>query len=321
MLVKMLLSFGLGLGLALLAYPLAIPFLHKIKFGQSIRELGPKSHLVKAGTPTMGGVVFILTSLLTALIVQPASFLQKDFLIIILAFIGYGFIGFIDDFLIVVKKNNDGLKPAYKFLMQSVLAVIFYLFYRELTNNLVIIPFTSLKIDLGWFYMILVFFMFTGTTNAVNLSDGLDGLCAGLSIFALIPYVYFSYRCGLTNIAIFICGVVGSLIGYLKFNLYPAKIFMGDAGSLALGGLLAATAMVTKEEIALILIGGVFVMEVLSDIIQIGSYKLTGKRVFKMAPIHHHFELSGWKETKVVKVFWTVGIILSIIGLFMGAVM
>ncbi len=321
MLVKMLLSFGIGLGLALLVYPYAISYLHKIHFGQSIRELGPQSHLKKAGTPTMGGVVFVLTSLVTTLIVQPTAIVKKDFLLIILAFVGYGIIGFIDDFLIVVKKNNDGLKASYKFLMQSVLAIAFYLFYRELTNDLIIIPFTSIKIDLGWFYMVLVFFMFTGTTNAVNLSDGLDGLCAGLSIFALLPYVYFSYRSGLSSVAIFICGVIGSLIGYLKFNMHPAQIFMGDAGSLALGGLLAATAMVTKEEIALVLIGGVFVVEVLSDIIQIGSFKLRHKRVFKMAPIHHHFELSGWSETKVVKVFWAAGLICSLLGLFMGAVM
>ena len=318
MLVKMILAFGIGLGLALLLYPLSIPYLHKIKFGQSIRQEGPKSHLIKAGTPTMGGVVFIITSIVTALIVIPKAFSDKTFLLVLFAFIAYGIIGFVDDFLIVVKKNNDGLKAKYKFLMQSVLAVVFYILYRSLTNSLIIIPFTSIQIDLGWFYMILVFFMFTGTSNAVNLADGLDGLCAGLSIFAFIPYIFFCYRSGLINIAIFLCGLIGSLLGYLKYNFHPAKIFMGDAGSLALGGLLAAVAMVTKEEIALVLIGGVFVIEVLSDIIQIGSFKLTGKRVFKMAPIHHHFELSGWKETKVVLVFWLCGLALSLIGLLIG---
>ncbi|MGI6509405.1 MAG: phospho-N-acetylmuramoyl-pentapeptide-transferase [Erysipelotrichaceae bacterium] len=321
MLIKMTLAFGIGLGLALLAYPVAIPFLHKIKFGQSIRELGPKSHMVKAGTPTMGGVVFILTSLIATLIVSPSSFTSIDFLVVVLAFVGYAIIGFIDDYLIVVKKKNDGLRAKYKFLMQSILAIVFYIAYRKLTNSLIIIPFTHIKIDIGWLYIILVFFMFTGTTNGVNLADGLDGLCAGLSIFALIPYVYFCGRIEMNSVAILLCAVIGSLFGYLKFNMYPAKIFMGDAGALGLGGLLAAAAMVTKEEVALILIGGVFVVEVLSVIIQIVSFKTRKKRVFKMAPLHHHFELSGWPETKVVKVFWAAGALCSIIGLIMGALM
>ncbi len=321
MLIKMTLAFGIGLGLALLAYPVAIPFLHKIKFGQSIRELGPKSHMVKAGTPTMGGVVFILTSLIATLIVSPSSFTSIDFLVVVLAFVGYAIIGFIDDYLIVVKKKNDGLKAKHKFLMQSILAIVFYIAYRKLTNSLIIIPFTHIKIDIGWLYIILVFFMFTGTTNGVNLADGLDGLCAGLSIFALIPYVYFCGRIEMNSVAILLCAVIGSLFGYLKFNMHPAKIFMGDAGALGLGGLLAAAAMVTKEEVALILIGGVFVVEVLSVIIQIVSFKTRKKRVFKMAPLHHHFELSGWPETKVVKVFWAAGALCSIIGLIMGALM
>ncbi|MDI9540585.1 MAG: phospho-N-acetylmuramoyl-pentapeptide-transferase [Bacillota bacterium] len=321
MLIKMILAFGIGLGLALLAYPIAIPFLHKIKFGQSIRELGPKSHMVKAGTPTMGGVVFIITSLVATLIVSPSSFASFDFLVVVLAFVGYAIIGFIDDYLIVVKKKNDGLKAKHKFLMQSVLAIVFYIVYQRLTNSLIIIPFTQIKIDLGWFYIVLVFFMFTGTTNGVNLADGLDGLCAGLSILAFIPYIYFCGRIGMNSVAILLCAVIGSLFGYLKFNIYPAKIFMGDAGALGLGGLLAAVAMVTKEEVALVLIGGVFVVEVLSVIIQIVSFQTRGKRVFKMAPLHHHFELSGWPEIKVVRVFWAAGAICCILGLIIGALM
>ncbi|NLZ75945.1 MAG: phospho-N-acetylmuramoyl-pentapeptide-transferase [Erysipelotrichia bacterium] len=321
MLIKMILAFGIGLGLALLAYPVAIPFLHKIKFGQSIRELGPKSHLVKTGTPTMGGVVFILTSLLATLIVSPSSFTSIDFIVVALAFVGYAVIGFIDDYLIVVKKKNDGLRAKHKFIMQSILAIVFYIAYRRLTNSLIIIPFTHIRIDVGWLYIVLVFFMFTGATNGVNLSDGLDGLCAGLSIFALIPYIYFCCRIEMNSVAILLCAVIGSLFGYLKYNMYPAKIFMGDAGSLGLGGLLAAVAMVTKEEVALVLIGGVFVVEVLSSIIQIVSFKTRKKRVFKMAPLHHHFELSGWPETKVVRVFWAAGALCCIVGLIIGALM
>ena len=251
----------------------------------------------------------------------PSSFASFDFLVVVLAFVGYAIIGFIDDYLIVVKKKNDGLKAKHKFLMQSVLAIVFYIVYQRLTNSLIIIPFTQIKIDLGWFYIVLVFFMFTGTTNGVNLADGLDGLCAGLSILAFIPYIYFCGRIGMNSVAILLCAVIGSLFGYLKFNIYPAKIFMGDAGALGLGGLLAAVAMVTKEEVALVLIGGVFVVEVLSVIIQIVSFQTRGKRVFKMAPLHHHFELSGWPEIKVVRVFWAAGAICCILGLIIGALM
>ena len=308
--------------MCLLAYPLAIPALHKLKFGQSIREEGPKSHMVKTGTPTMGGLVFIAASIMATLIVIPQSFREINLIVVILAYVGYSVIGFIDDFLIVVKKNNKGLLPRYKFFMQSVLAVIFYLFYKDVNDSTIIIPFIGKSLELGWFYMVLVFFMFTGTSNAVNLSDGLDGLSSGLVILATIPFVYFCVRSNNISIAIFLCAVIGSLIGYLRFNLHPAKIFMGDTGSLALGGLLAAVAMVTKEELALVLIGGVFVLEALSVIIQVAYFKAThGKRIFRMSPIHHHFELGGMPETKVVYMFWSWGAVLSLLGILMGVLM
>lgn len=322
MAVKMILAFVIALVMCLLAYPLAIPALHKLKFGQSIREEGPKSHMVKTGTPTMGGLVFIAASILATLIVIPQSFKEINLIVVILAYVGYSVIGFIDDFLIVVKKNNKGLLPRYKFFMQSVLAVIFYLFYKDVNDSTIIIPFIGKSLDLGWFYMVLVFFMFTGTSNAVNLSDGLDGLSSGLVILATIPFVYFCIRSNNISIAIFLCAVIGSLIGYLRFNLHPAKIFMGDTGSLALGGLLAAVAMVTKEELALVLIGGVFVLEALSVIIQVAYFKAThGKRIFRMSPIHHHFELGGMPETKVVYMFWSWGAVLSLLGILMGVLM
>ncbi len=320
MYTKMALAFVIALAIALIGYPVMIPYLHKIKFGQVIREEGPQSHLAKTGTPTMGGLVFIAASILATIIVQPGALSSVDLQVVILAFFGYGLIGFIDDFLIVVKKNNEGLKPSYKFLMQSVLAVVFYIIYRSVTNSLVIVPFIHKYLDLGILYYVVVFFMFTGTSNAVNLSDGLDGLCAGLSILAFAPFVYFCVRSGFNSVAIFLCGVIGSLFGYLKYNVNPAKIFMGDTGSLALGGLLAAVAMVTKEEIALIFIGGVFVAETVSVIIQVGYFKATGgKRFFRMAPIHHHFQEGGMKETHVVYMFWAVGAALSLLGFLMGA--
>ena len=317
--VKLLLAFAIGLALSLAGYPVAIPLLHRLKYGQIVREEGPQSHLKKTGTPVMGGLVFIVTSLLATLIVQPSALGQIHLQVVMLAFVGYGFIGFVDDYLIVVKKSNEGLKPSYKFLMQSVLAVVFYVIYRKVTNSLVIVPFLHTYVDLGILYYVVVYFMFTGTSNAVNLSDGLDGLCAGLCVLAYAPFIYFCIRSGFDSVAVFLAGVIGSLIGYLRYNMYPAKIFMGDTGSLALGGLLAAVAMVTKEEIALIFIGGVFVAETVSVILQVGYFKLThGKRLFRMAPIHHHFQEGGMKETSVVKMFWGVGAVLSLLGFLMG---
>ena len=317
---KMLLAMILGITLA--SYPVAIPILHKLKFGQTVREEGPESHKQKTGTPTMGGLVFIFSSIITSLLVNFNGIHSMGYLVVVLAFVGYGIIGFIDDYLIVVRKNNDGLKPSLKFLMQSVLAVAFYLIYRNVTNSLVIVPFLNIYLDLGIFYVFVVFIMFTGESNAVNLTDGLDGLSAGLVVLAILPFIYFCVRIEQFDLGILLCAVVGSLIGYLRYNMHPAQIFMGDTGSLALGGLLAAVAMVTKEEIALILIGGVFVVEVVSVIIQVGYFKIThGKRFFRMAPIHHHFELGGMDEQKVVYLFWTVGAFLSLVGFMIGAFM
>ena len=322
MTVQMILAFAITLGVTLVGYPIAIPLLHKLKFGQSIREEGPKSHMVKSGTPTMGGAVFIVAALLITIVVNFRALGNINFNVVALAFLGYGIIGFIDDFLIVVKKNNKGLLPKYKFRMQSVLAIVFYLFYKDVNDSTIIIPFIGKSIDLGWLYIVLVFFMFTGTSNAVNLSDGLDGLCAGLSILAIIPFVYFCIRSANPDVAVLLCAVIGGLLGYLRYNKHPAQIFMGDTGSLALGGLLAAVAMVTKEELALVLVGGVFVMEALSVIIQVAYFKAThGKRIFRMSPIHHHFELGGMPEQKVVLMFWSWGAILSLLGIIIGAML
>ena len=322
MTVQMILAFAITLGVTLAGYPIAIPLLHKLKFGQSIREEGPKSHMVKSGTPTMGGAVFIVAALLITIVVNFRALGNINFNVVALAFLGYGIIGFIDDFLIVVKKNNKGLLPKYKFRMQSVLAIVFYLFYKDVNDSTIIIPFIGKSIDLGWLYIVLVFFMFTGTSNAVNLSDGLDGLCAGLSILAIIPFVYFCIRSANPDVAVLLCAVIGGLLGYLRYNKHPAQIFMGDTGSLALGGLLAAVAMVTKEELALVLVGGVFVMEALSVIIQVAYFKAThGKRIFRMSPIHHHFELGGMPEQKVVLMFWSWGAILSLLGIIIGAML
>lgn len=315
-----LLAFGCSLVVTLFIMPRLIPFLHKIKFGQSIRKEGPQSHMAKTGTPTMGGIVFVLVPILVMLVLDFNAFASPQMLILVFAYLGYALIGFIDDFLIVVKKNNDGLKPSVKFLMQSVLAVIFYFIYQAIAETSIQIPVIHMTIELGFLYFVLIFIMFTAESNAVNLTDGLDGLCAGTSLIAMAPFVIFALLQEEKDVAMLLLAVCGSLVGYLRFNLHPAKIFMGDTGSLAIGGLLAATAMILKQEILLILIGGVFVMEVLSVVIQVTSYKLTKKRVFRMAPLHHHFEEGGMKETQVVLMFWCIGFVLAIIGLWLGVI-
>ena len=301
--IKYLLAFGAALVLTLVVMPVLIPFLHKIKFGQSIRKEGPKSHMAKTGTPTMGGIVFVLVPILVMLILDYKAFATPEMLIVVFAYLGYAFIGFLDDFLIVVKKNNDGLKPSVKFLLQSVLAVVFYICYTYVADTSIEIPVLHLSLNIGILYFFLVFIMFTAESNAVNLTDGLDGLCAGTSLIAIAPFIIFSLLKGQHDLAMFLLAVSGALLGYLRFNLHPAKIFMGDTGSLAIGGLLAATAMVLKQELLLIII-----------------FKLTGKRVFRMSPLHHHFELGGMKETQVVLMFWCIALVFAALGLWLGVI-
>lgn len=316
----MSIGFLVTLGLMFLIMPSMIDFLHKIKFGQTEREEGLESHKKKNGTPTMGGIAFILVPTLAYIVMSFFTPYKLDMnaIIILLAFVGYGIIGFIDDYIIVVKKDNEGLKPKHKFLLQSVLAIVFFFIYQTSSSTEIWIPIFNVTFDLGIFYFFLVFIMFTAETNAVNLTDGLDGLCSGQMIIALFPFLCFAFIQGKYNIAFLIVLVIGALLGYLYFNKHPAKIFMGDTGSLALGGLIAAIAMVLKQEILLVIIGLVFVAEVLSVIIQVSYYKKTKKRIFKMAPLHHHYEKCGWSETKVVSRFWLAGIVLAAIGLVLG---
>ncbi|MEG0841045.1 MAG: phospho-N-acetylmuramoyl-pentapeptide-transferase [Erysipelotrichaceae bacterium] len=318
MYLKYALAFGISLLLTLVVMPLLIPFLHRIKFGQSVRDEGPASHKAKNGTPTMGGIVFVLIPVLVLLVLDFKAFASKQLLLIVLAYLGYACIGFIDDYIIVVKKNNEGLKPSIKFLLQSILAVVFYLFYQSMASTSVLIPLFNVTIDIGHLYFVLVFIMFTAESNAVNFTDGLDGLCAGTSFIAIAPYIIFALLQKNQDVAMLLLAVSGALLGYLRFNIHPAKIFMGDTGSLALGALLASSAMVLKQELLLLVIGGVFLAEMLSVVIQVTYFKKTRKRIFKMAPLHHHFELSGYKETQVVMMFYSAAVILAIVGLILG---
>lgn len=313
-------SFGASLLVTLVAMPILIPFLHKIKFGQVEREEGLASHKAKGGTPTMGGMIFVLVPVVLTLILRPQSIMNAEMMIVILAYLGYSLIGFVDDFIIVVRKNNEGLKPKYKFALQSILAVIFYFIYQSIAATTLYIPVLNITWEMGFLYFVLIFIMFTAESNAVNFTDGLDGLCAGTSMIAFFPYIIFALLQEKQDLALFLLAVCGSLLGYLKYNLHPAKIFMGDTGSLALGGLLAASAMILKQELLLVLIGGVFLAEMLSVVIQVTYYKRTKKRIFKMAPLHHHFELSGFKETQVVIMFWSAGLVCAMTGLVLALI-
>lgn len=320
---RILISFIISFVITLVAMPKVIPYLHRLKFGQIEREEGPESHKKKNGTPTMGGIVFIVSTVLAIILVNPKNLLDPAVLAVLIAFVGMGLIGFLDDYLIVVKKNNEGLKAGQKYLLQSLVALAFYFFaktYVPSFSTIVEIPLLNIQLDFGWAYLILVYFMFTATSNGVNLSDGLDGLATGLSMMAIAPFVVYSLMLKNTSISSFGMAAVGGLCGFMFYNFHPAKIFMGDAGSLSLGGLIAALAVITKQELLLIIVGGVFVLETLSVIIQVVSFKLTGKRVFRMAPLHHHFELSGFEEQQVVYGFWFVGFIFGIIGCLIGVI-
>ncbi|ANU19725.1 phospho-N-acetylmuramoyl-pentapeptide-transferase [Planococcus plakortidis] len=312
-------GFGIALIMTVALMPVFIPLLKRMKFGQSIREEGPESHLKKTGTPTMGGLVFLISIILTVLLV--AAFngeLTTQVVILLIVLFGYGLIGFLDDFIKVVLKRNLGLTSLQKLLGQIVIAVLsFFLLRANGFDTALGIPFTDASIELGWIYVLFIVFWLVGFSNAVNLTDGLDGLVAGTASIAFAAFGILAIIQQETGIALFTFAVAGGLLGFLVFNKYPAKVFMGDTGSLALGGALAMVSILLKQELLLLLIGLVFVIETASVILQVGSFKLRKKRIFKMSPIHHHFELSGWSEWKVVTVFWGVGLISAAIAVLL----
>lgn len=311
----------IGFLITVLLSPVFIPFLRRLKFGQSIREEGPQSHMKKTGTPTMGGIVIVFSTVVTSLIMTykfTGKFGTYELWLLIFVLVGYGLLGFLDDFIKVAMKRNLGLTSKQKMLGQIVIALVFYFILRSQDFPTTIhIPGTSIEWELGWFYAFLIIFMLVGSSNAVNLTDGLDGLLAGTAAIAFGTYGILAWQTSLhSEITIFTLSVVGALLGFLVFNAHPAKVFMGDTGSLALGGAIAAVAILTKLEILLVIIGGVFVIETLSVIIQVISFKTTGKRVFKMSPLHHHYELLGWSEWRVVTTFWMVGLLFSALGIY-----
>ena len=299
--------------LVLAAGPFVIPELHKLKFGQSIREEGPKSHQAKSGTPTMGGVMIIAAITLATLAAAP---LTAGVWLALFVMLGHFALGFLDDYIKVVKKRNLGLKARQKLLGQIVIAVVVIFFAQHELGiaTTVWLPLVHAELDIGLFYYPLVLFVLVGTSNAVNLTDGLDGLAAGTVTVAALAYMAVALAFSATGLAVFAAAIAGASCAFLRFNHHPARVFMGDTGSLALGGALAALGILTHTEILLAVIGFVFVVEALSVIIQVISFKTTGKRVFLMSPIHHHFELKGWTETRVVYTFWFVGAVVAALG-------
>lgn len=298
--------------IALILTPLLIPMLRRLKFGQSIRNEGPARHYAKSGTPTMGGIVIVIALTVATLLFAGSG---SEVWLCLFITLGHALIGFIDDFIKVALKRSLGLRAREKLLGQIVMSVAlaFYVSTELGLGTDVWIPFAG-TFDLGSWYYVLIFFVLVGATNAVNLTDGLDGLAAGTTTIAALAYTVVSLLVLKEPLAIFSAALAGSCVGFLKYNAHPAKVFMGDTGSLALGGALATVAVLTKTELLLVVIGGVFVIEALSVIIQVGSFKLRGKRVFRMSPIHHHFELNGWAEVKVVHRFWLIGIFLAVVA-------
>ncbi|MDD4188210.1 MAG: phospho-N-acetylmuramoyl-pentapeptide-transferase [Bacilli bacterium] len=324
-LAKSVLGLMLGFILSLITAVILIPFLKKIKVNQTVSRLINKRHLKKDGTPTIGGLIFIIPTIIIMILLYLRGSIEMNFNLTILmyVFICYGILGFFDDFLKVRYHNNKGISTLTKLFFQIIIALVFYIIYKyNGGDSSLIISSLNIDIPLGWGFGIFILLVLVGTTNAVNITDGLDGLCGGLSVMALIAYGVIAWGTtwvtGYQELAIFSFVLIGSLLGFLVFNTHPAKIFMGDTGSLALGGAIATLAILTKHELSLIVIGGVFVVETLSSLIQIIAIRKFNTKVFKKAPLHHHFEELGWVETDIVKLFWVVGLLLAMLGIIYG---
>lgn len=292
--------------------PLFIGYFQMKKQGQVTREEGPTWHNVKTGTPTMGGLVFLLASLITSLAMGIwLKQVTPSLLIILFILVLYGLLGFLDDFIKVFKKRNLGLNSRQKLIGQVIGGIVFYLVYRHEGFVETLDVFGLVKVPLGIFYGLFIIFWLVGFSNAVNLTDGIDGLVSGLGTISFGAYALIAWHQQQFDVVIICLSVIGGLLGFFPYNKKPAKIFMGDVGSLALGGLLAAISIILRQEWTLLLIGLVYVCETASVILQVGSFKLLGKRIFKMSPIHHHFEMCGWSEWKIDIIFWLVALICS----------
>lgn len=324
-LAKSSMAMMLGFVLSLIAGAIIIPLVRKKKYGQHVSLTLGDRHKVKQGTPTFGGFIFIIPTIasLLFLYLYGSITITSNLIILVFTFLSYALIGFVDDFLKVKYKNNGGLSILFKLLIQTLIALVFfYIYIKNGGEPTLEISFINFKINLGWAYGLFILFLLVGTSNAVNITDGLDGLAGGLSAIAFFAYGLLawgaSWLTGYTEIALFCFILFGSIIGFLVYNTHPAKIFMGDTGSLALGASLATIAILTRHELSLAVIGGVFVIETLSSFIQIIAITKFNKKVFLMAPLHHHFEQLGWDENDIVKLFWVVGFILAMVMITYG---
>ena len=322
-----------ALAVSLLLGPTLIRKLREYQIGQAIREVGPKSHLSKAGTPTMGGALILLSIAVSTLLWGDLE--NKYVWLTLLVTLAYGAIGWVDDYRKVVEKNSRGLPARWKYFWQSVFAIIaagyLYATAPSVAETQLIIPFfKEVMIEMGIFFIVLSYFVIVGSSNAVNLTDGLDGLAimptvmvgAALGVLAYLAgntnyseYLHIPYVAGAGELVVFCGALIGAGVGFLWFNTYPAQVFMGDVGSLALGAALGIMAVITRQEIVFFIMGGIFVAETVSVILQVASFKMTGKRIFRMAPLHHHFELKGWPEPRVIVRFWIITMILVLAGL------
>ena len=324
-LAKSILSITLGLVISIVVGLIVLPFLRKLNARQTVSNLINKRHLKKNGTPTIGGLIFIIPPLLIVLLLWLRGSVEfnANLLIILMVFVAYALLGFIDDYLKIKEHNNKGLPTLVKLFFQVLLAIAFFIIYTKNGGTSALdVSLLGIHWEMGWGYTLFVLFLLVATTNAVNITDGLDGLCGGLSAMAFLAYGVISFGStwilGYESIAVFSFALVGSIIGFLLFNSHPAKVFMGDTGSLALGGALATIAILTHHEVSLALIGGVFVIETISSLIQIIAIRRFNKKVFLKAPLHHHFEELGWEETDIVKVFWVAGFLLAMFGVIYG---
>ncbi len=324
-LAKAAMAMMLGFVISLILGFFFIPFIKKLHIRQSVSHTVGERHIKKDGTPTMGGFIFIIPVLISLLLLyfRGSITLNHNLFILVFVFIAYAGLGFIDDFLKVRYHNNKGLSITTKFLLQMLIALVFfYVFMKNGGEPVLWITSLNININMGWLFGIFILCVLVGTSNAVNITDGLDGLAGGLSAIAFIAFGIIAWNTGwmegYEEVAIFCFLLVGSLMGFLIYNSHPAKIFMGDLGSLALGGALATVAIITRHELSLVLVGGVFVIETLSSLIQIIAIRKFHKKVFKMAPLHHHFEQLGWVETDIVKLFWVVGFLLAMAAITYG---
>ena len=324
-LAKSVLAMMIGFIIAIIFGYVLIPLLKKFKIGQNVSEYLSEQHKSKQGVPTMGGLIFIIPTLLTILVLLLLKKMEftENLFIVLFVFLGYALVGFLDDYLIIKRHNNKGLTQLQKLFLQLVIALIFFYIFINSGHEPVLLIYTlGIEIDMGWFYGLFILFVLLASSNAVNLTDGLDGLAGGLSLIAFVTFGLIAWNSrgiyGYQDLAIFCFILVGTLLAFLFYNTHPAKVFMGNTGSLALGATLASLAIITNHEITFVVVAGVFVVETLTCIIQTLSVIFRKKRVFLMTPLHHHFEKLGWQEQDIVKMFWVVGLILGMISIVFG---